>query len=69
MSFKLICYIFGVLWYMYSVGLFFFMEVIMVLLHTVEHEIMDVLHHGLIFGLGLCAGLAGVAWLVAKYTK
>lgn len=54
---------------MYSVGIFFFMEVVMVLAHTVGGEIMDVLHHGLIFGLGLCAGLAGVSLLVAKRVK
>ena len=69
MNFKLICYIFVFSWYMYSVGIFFFMEVVMVLAHTVGGEIMNVLHHGLIFGLGLCAGLAGVSLLVAKRVK
>ena len=41
----------------------------MVFAHTVGNEVMDVMHHGFIFGLGLCAGLAGVAWLVARKVK
>lgn len=41
----------------------------MVFAHTMNHVVMDVLHHGVIFGLGVCAGFVGVGWLVARRVK
>lgn len=41
----------------------------MVFAHTIGHVVFDVLHHGIIFGLGLCGGLVGSAWLVSRKVK
>lgn len=41
----------------------------MVSAHIVGEHVFDVVHHGMIFGLGLCAGLVGVSWLVSKRVK
>jgi hypothetical protein len=52
-------------------GYFFFYlkGFVMVFAHTIGHVVFDVLHHGIIFGLGLCGGLVGSAWLVSRKVK
>ena len=38
----------------------------MVLGHTVGHVVVDLAHHGIIFGIGLVAGLSAVVWAVVR---
>lgn len=37
--------------------------------HTIGTPLFDIIHHGMIFGLGLCAGLAGVAYAVSRRSR
>lgn len=41
----------------------------MVSAHVVGEHLFDVVHHGIIFGAGIVAGLTGVAWMVVKRVK
>ena len=38
----------------------------MVLGHSVDHVIADLAHHGIIFGIGLVAGLSVIVWAVVR---
>lgn len=41
----------------------------MVFAHIIGEPIFDIMHHGIIFGLGFCAGIIGVAYFVTKRVK
>jgi len=41
----------------------------MIVGHIIGEHLFDVIHHGMIFGLGFCAGLIGITWMVSKKVK